>query len=209
MNPYLQRWQGHPEYMIRDCLIFLSAFAVLYSVALSFIHQHRHAKVTRKKRSVVDTLTMVLFFIGFSKLLTLNIGTIQSPPVLLQWPLLIAGTALTLIGSFINVAGRTQLGANWANQIKIYEKHQLQTQGIYRIVRHPLYASTIWMFLGAAVAYLNYAGFLATCIIFIPAMYYRAKQEETLLMERFPEYEGYRQSIGMFFPKLFSKKESL
>ncbi|MGK0469242.1 MAG: protein-S-isoprenylcysteine O-methyltransferase Ste14, partial [Clostridium sp.] len=39
--------------------------------------------------------------------------------------------------------------------------------------------------------------------IFIPFMYYRAKQEETLLIQTFSEYNDYIKRTGMFFPKIF------
>jgi protein-S-isoprenylcysteine O-methyltransferase Ste14 len=74
-------------------------------------------------------------------------------------------------------------------------------KGMYRFVRHPLYASIIWMFFGASFVYMNYAALLANVCVFIPAMYYRAKQEERLLAQEFPEYQAYQKAVGMFFPK--------
>jgi serine/threonine-protein kinase len=44
--------------------------------------------------------------------------------------------------------------------------------------------------------------FLAVTVIFVPFMYYRAKQEETMLMQRFSEYTEYKKKTGMLFPKV-------
>jgi protein-S-isoprenylcysteine O-methyltransferase Ste14 len=78
--------------------------------------------------------------------------------------------------------------------------------GMFRLVRHPLYASLIWMFLGASLAYLNWVALSITLLIFLPAMAWRASQEEQLLAQSFPAYAAYRRRTGMFFPKLRSLK---
>ena len=118
----------------------------------------------------------------------------------------IIGLLILIIGCIINIIGRINLGKNWSNQIKIYDDHSLVSNGVYKIVRHPLYASIIWMFFGASLIYSNYLAFLANLIIFIPFMYYRAKQEETLLKNEFIDYKDYQIKVGMFFPKLFTRK---
>jgi protein-S-isoprenylcysteine O-methyltransferase Ste14 len=94
------------------------------------------------------------------------------------------------------------LGKNWANQIKIYSKHTLITKGVYKIVRHPLYASLIWIFYACSVLYLNWLAFLLNTLIFVPMMNYRAKQEEELLEKQFKDYKRYKNKVGRFFPKL-------
>jgi protein-S-isoprenylcysteine O-methyltransferase Ste14 len=37
-------------------------------------------------------------------------------------------------------------------------------------------------------------------------MYYRAKQEETLLVGEFKDYTDYQKKVGMFFPKRWNNK---
>lgn len=109
---------------------------------------------------------------------------------------------MIVIGTVINIIGRIQLKSNWANHIKIYKNHSLINRGIYKVVRHPLYASIMLMLFGGSIAYRNWLSAVLTAFVFIPFMYYRAKQEETLLQEEFTEYEEYKNTTGMFFPKL-------
>lgn len=59
------------------------------------------------------------------------------------------------------------------------------------------------MFYASSLIYLNYLVFFANSFIFIPFMYYRAKQEEKLLSNKFKEYKNYQKEVGMFFPKIF------
>jgi protein-S-isoprenylcysteine O-methyltransferase Ste14 len=113
---------------------------------------------------------------------------------------ILVGTIAVVVGATVNVLGRHSLGRNWANQVTVYESQTLVTSGIFGWLRHPLYASLIWMFVGAALAYHNAAAMAAALLLFVPAMYYRSGQEEHLLSERFPEYAAYRARTGRFFP---------
>lgn len=205
----LKRWEGRPEHAFRDVAAFLSAFAVLFSVAWSFLNYHGRRPVLQRKQSAVDTATMLLFFGLFSWLLARQIGVVRAVPVAVEQAAILFGLTLIVVGCVINVLGRRQLGPTWANQIAIYEQHELVTGGMFHLVRHPLYASIIWMFLGASIAFLNYAALLATLLVFIPAMHLRARQEEKMLLGHFPEYEGYRQRTGAFFPKLFNSRSTI
>ncbi len=104
-------------------------------------------------------------------------------------------------GAVVNVAGRVSLGRNWADQVTEYRDQSLVQQGAYALVRHPLYASLTWMFVGAALVYRNAVLLGATVLVFVPAMVLRARQEERLLEKRFPEYDGYRRRVGMLLPR--------
>ncbi len=201
MTPILQRWDGHPENAVRDIGVFLCAVAVLVSVGWSFANYHQRRPVSRGKRSVVDTFTMLLFFVVFCRLIAGRIGALPGVPASLEIAALVLGFIPLLAGCAVNLLGRRQLGANWANQIAIYQGHTLLTAGTFALVRHPLYASLVWMFIGASIAYLNGAALLITLLVFLPAMLYRARQEEKLLLESFPQYAAYRTRTGAFFPR--------
>lgn len=205
-EPLLQRWRERPEWAVRDIACLACAFAPLFSVAWSFLNYHNRRPVARGRRSAVDTATMMLFFWAFSVLLARGIGAVHGTPRLLEIAAIGTGLCLMATGCMVNVVGRWQLGATWANQIQIYEGHKLMETGMFSLVRHPLYASLIWMFLGAGVAYLNGAALAATCLVFVPMMFYRARQEEKILAEVFPQYDAYRKRTGMFIPRLTNMK---
>lgn len=79
------------------------------------------------------------------------------------------------------------------------EARNLKTTGIYGISRHPLYAS--YMIMNILNVFVNQT------LIYIPVMiicnllqYARAKSEEQILIEAFPEYKEYKNQV-MFFGK--------
>lgn len=188
--------------LVMAITIGMCVVSVAWSVVVSFVLYGERGDVRRRKRSVVDTASMTLFAVMYFLITTSRVGVVRVESAILKTVLIVAGLALFVLGSAVNIAGRSRLGGNWANQVTIYRDQRLVTTGVYRIVRHPLYASLIWMFLGAALMYANIAGLLANVLIFAPLMFYRARQEEVFLSEAFADYEMYRRQVGMFFPRL-------
>lgn len=187
--------------IIISLIVSFCVMAVFISIISNFLKSNKEETVYKKK-SIVETGTMTLFFIAYYLVLVLKIGNIYIENITIKYTLIVLGLILLILGCIVNIIGRRYLGDNWANHIKIYESHTLVTKGVYKIVRHPLYASIIWMFYAGSLIYRNIMCFVLNTFVFIPFMYYRAKQEETLLMKRFNEYNNYKKVTGMFFPKI-------
>jgi len=185
-----------------NVIVYVCFLLVAFAVIADFRAYHRRRDVVASDRSWVETGSMTAFFVLYylvvrARLLEVDIAS--------PWRtvMLVAGLALMVAGAAFNVLGRLYLKSNWANQIKIYEGHWLVTTGPFAVVRHPLYASLIWMLLGGALVYANLAGLLLALSVFVPMMYARAKKEETLLADAFEErYVTYRRRTGMFLPKM-------
>jgi len=185
--------------IVSDIIVGICLLVLFTAILINFFEAGK--EVSKEKKSVVETGSMTGFFILFYLLIRFRIGLLELPEIY-AYILKPAGLVIIILGCYVNIKGRKELGKNWANQVTIYEDQQIINTGVYRYVRHPLYASLIWMFYGACLVYPNYLAFLSNTMIFVPFMYYRAKQEEKLLMEQFDEYGNYKKSTGMLFPKL-------
>jgi protein-S-isoprenylcysteine O-methyltransferase Ste14 len=192
--------------VIIQAIICFCVFSLFLAVFIDFALYSRKDKVVREKKSIVETGTMTLFFLVFFVILQSGKGVIAIEMNGLTGLAMILGTMMIAAGTMANVYGRLNLGKNWANQIKIYEEHTFVRTGMYKIVRHPLYASIILMFYGACLVYRNIIAFIAVSVIFVPFMVYRARQEENLLVQRFPLYREYMRNTGMLFPKIVKGK---
>ena len=192
-------------FLISNLIVGVCVSLVLLAVLIDFVEFQERDQVKKEKKSIVETGTMLLFFLLFYSLIRFNIGRIIVTSQIWWYLQVGLGLIILIIGSGVNIWGRLSLGKNWSNQIKIYKDHTFVSDGGYEIVRHPLYASIIWMFLGASLIYTNYLALLANLFIFIPFMYYRAKQEEILLINEFKNYKNYQLKVGMFFPKIIKK----
>ena len=81
------------------------------------------------------------------------------------------------------------------------EKPQVITSGVFSIVRHPIYLSSILLYLGF-ILLLSLSLFSALVWILIIVFYYMISvYEEKLLIQRFGSaYEEYKKKVPMLFP---------
>lgn len=187
-------------------IIGLCALAILLAVFLSFF-LFSFQKEKKKKITIIDTFSMLLFVLFFTIIIRKNFGDIDFDIYWLNLTLMVIGIILVIMGAVFNLYGRICLSNNWSNQIRIWKKQKLITTGAFSIVRHPLYASLIWLLFGVSLVYRNWLSFLFFSLIFIPMMFVRAKQEEKILSKTFRNYASYKKNVGLFFPKLTKFKE--
>lgn len=120
------------------------------------------------------------------------------------WATLFLGPAwsmpLMAIGTGPQLIALVLLGRAWR---QIYQAQgKLVTQGLYRIVRHPQYASLILLIIGSLINWPTPITFLMAPILVF--MYYRlAQKEERELEAKFgTEYQSYKERIPAFIPRL-------
>jgi protein-S-isoprenylcysteine O-methyltransferase Ste14 len=80
-------------------------------------------------------------------------------------------------------------------------------EGIFGIVRHPIYLSEILFYLGLVVFRISLAA-LAIWFIAVLFLHYLSRYEERLLLERFgDDYRRYMKEVPMYFPRIMRRKE--
>lgn len=112
--------------------------------------------------------------------------------------------AVLLAGSLmIFHRGHADLKANWSPSLEIFKGHKLVTNGIYGVIRHPMYASQ-WVFATAQALLLqNWIAGLAGLAMFVPFYFLRVPAEEKMMVETFgDEYRKYMEKTGRVIPKL-------
>jgi protein-S-isoprenylcysteine O-methyltransferase Ste14 len=189
-------------------------FYLIVSLPLDYFTYIRKNRKTRQDESPSEpnTLVMVLTFIlsvylwiifvlvSISELISFNIfyytkwiffGNID---FILQF----LGGCLILIGTFVACWGRISRGTRaFSRGIPIL----LETKGMYRYIRHPLYASYCCYFIGFPLFLQSFL--VLPLILGIPGYYVIAKQEEKDLIKYFGEqYTQYRERTGCFIPRI-------
>lgn len=109
----------------------------------------------------------------------------------------VPGIAIAALGEAIMTVGLFELRRSFSI---FTEARELVTTGIYRYVRHPLYAGEIATVWGIV---LSWPSLWAAAIgaLFTALQLWRAKREERLLAETFPEYADYRVRAGLLWPR--------
>jgi protein-S-isoprenylcysteine O-methyltransferase Ste14 len=192
-------------FLISNIIAIICTMIILLSILIDFLLYHKRHTGKKGKRSFVETGTMFIYFFIYYVLIQFQIGRVNLQSKVVMDLFSVFGSILIIAGCCINVMGRFQLKNNWSNQVVIYNDHTHVTTGIYRFIRHPLYASLIGMLIGGSLIYIDYLAFISVIFIFLPMMYYRAKQEENMLSAEFSRYSNYKLNTGMFFLKIFKK----
>lgn len=100
------------------------------------------------------------------------------------------GLALTVVGTALWFAARSQLGASFTMNA---EAHRLVTHGVYHYVRHPIYIGAEILSAGLFIFMRLYPLLLLACLA-IPWQRRRAQAEEDALESAFGEdYRAYRR----------------
>jgi protein-S-isoprenylcysteine O-methyltransferase Ste14 len=197
-------WSRPALAVVANVIVVLAFVLVAAAVVVDFRRYHRQdRKVVSSDRSFVDTGSMTVFFIAYYLVVRFRLLEAGLPETV-RTVLIVAGLALLVVGVAFNIWGRLLLGSRWSNQIMVYADETLLTTGPYAIVRHPLYASLIWIFIGGALIYSNPLSLVLTLAVFVPMMVVRAEKEDAVLLQNFTgEYEKYRSRTGMFFPRVW------
>ena len=114
----------------------------------------------------------------------------------------IIGLILIGLGTSIASIGRISRGTK---AISWGVPKELTKKWGFKIVRHPLYASYCYYFLGIPLAILNYI--LLPLVLGIFGYYYSAKYEEKILVQEFgDEYIEYQKEVGKLIPFIGKRK---
>lgn len=94
-----------------------------------------------------------------------------------------------------------ELGRQWSFQARLIEGHKLVTSGVYRIVRHPIYAAMLGMLIATAFIISRWQISIIAVIVFVIGTKIRTVAEEKLLRDAFPnEYEDYARKVPALIP---------
>jgi len=99
-------------------------------------------------------------------------------------------------------SGIVALGRNLTPFPKPAPQTRLVKNGIYGLMRHPLYTSVFCGSVGWALVWQSWPALLAALAL-APFFDAKARREEHWLRQQFPEYAGYAQRVHRFIPWIY------
>lgn len=103
-------------------------------------------------------------------------------------------------GIFVLIWARRELGSAWSATVTIRKDHPLVDTGPYAWVRHPIYSGMLLLCVGTILWIANGLAWLVFVIVTV-SLWYKARSEEALLSEFFPEqYAAYQSRTKMMIP---------
>ncbi|BDR10212.1 isoprenylcysteine carboxylmethyltransferase family protein [Comamonas thiooxydans] len=113
------------------------------------------------------------------------------------------GACLAIYGLWLFWRSHADLGKNWSVTLELGNDHQLITEGVYRHVRHPMYASFIALGLSQAMLLNNWIAGWAAFIAVFALCVARIPREERMMVEHFGNvYRSYQGRTGRVFPRV-------
>ncbi len=111
-----------------------------------------------------------------------------------------AGIVISTLGLLTAILARLQLGDNWAD-IETPEhasRQALVANGIYRLIRHPIYIADLALLIGFELALNSWLVLLAMALA--PVVLRQAIREEQALAAALPGYDDYCRRTRRFIP---------
>lgn len=112
------------------------------------------------------------------------------------------GVLCTVVGLWLFFRSHADLGSNFSMSLEVRSEHVLVTHGVYRRIRHPMYAAMFLLIVAQALLLPNWiAGPVAAVLALLATLLIRLGPEERMLHARFgEEYARYRQRTKRIVP---------
>jgi protein-S-isoprenylcysteine O-methyltransferase Ste14 len=115
----------------------------------------------------------------------------------------VVGAALMTLALWLFWRSHADLGRNWSPSLQLREGHELVTGGVYRHIRHPMYASEWLWGMAQALLLQNWVAGWAGLALFTPLYVLQVPREERMMLHRFgEEYRAYMDRTGRVVPRL-------
>jgi len=116
----------------------------------------------------------------------------------------VAGLLLMLGGLLLRVHSMQRLGRHYSTVLAVRKTQPLITNGIYGVIRHPIYLGDLVLYGAIGLAVGNYVFCLIMVGASVPASLLRIAQEERIMIAGFgAEYVEYRQRTAKLIPFIF------
>jgi protein-S-isoprenylcysteine O-methyltransferase Ste14 len=159
-------------------------------------------KTVKRKR---DKGSLIALYVVFTISMTAGFFfadfRFQSP---LNYFITALGFLLYLFGLMIRWISITQLKKAFTVDVAINKEHELKTNGLYKIVRHPSYLGLFLIFTGLAVSMNSILSILVISLPVFLVILYRIYVEETVLSEEFGDkYRDYKKTTRKIIPFVY------
>jgi protein-S-isoprenylcysteine O-methyltransferase Ste14 len=172
-------------------------FCIFWIISSRFV---KSTKEVKRDYSPFWFYSGILFFMA---LLTISFFNYTILSITVSNTVQLIGTIVVVTGVIVAIIARSTLAKNWSGNIEIKVKHELITTGIYRLIRHPIYAGILSMSLGTLLFTANISSLLLFLIMLI-FLILKLKEEEEVLMKHFPnKYHKYQEETYALIPYLW------
>lgn len=183
---------AYPGAWLFMALLFIPMLVLgawLYFEAPELLKKRMNTKEQEKTQVAIITVSALMFIAAFVLAgLDFRFGWTQVPGRLV----IIA--ALVQLASYGMYAEVMRENAYLSRTVEVQEDQKVIDTGLYGIVRHPMYTSTILLFLAMPLVLGSWASFLVM-LIYPVIIVYRIRNEEAVLEQGLEGYAEYKKKV--------------
>ncbi len=186
--------------------IWIVLFFVI--VIVRKLHERKAGgRATLERTPIVEAALMLLWGIAAGVLPFFYIfGTwldFANLPIKIPSAFGFVGTVFFLISIWLLHRTHVDLGKLWSSTVEPESKQMLVTDGVYKLVRHPMYSSHVLWGIAQMLLLPNLiAGPLALVLIFAVISVRVPREEQAMLEEFGDQYRRYIKTTGRILPKI-------
>ena len=184
----LRYWNGWLFIGILFIPMFVAGIVMMFR-APELLKKRLSAKEKQQEQKAVLALSGLMFLAAFIVAgLNYRFGWIVLP----DWAAVAA--AVVFSAGYVLYAEVLRENAYLSRTVEVQENQQVIDTGLYGIVRHPMYASTLLLFLSMGLVLGSPLSF-AILLLYIPIIAKRIKNEEAVLTQGLEGYVAYKEKV--------------
>lgn len=187
----LDYWQGWA---------YAATFALCSSAYTLYLAKHDPALLKRRseagishEREPAQKVIIASLFAAFAALIVLPPLDIRFGWSQVPWFISVLGDAMVVL-SFAVFHLVSQVNSYAAANVRVEQGQIVVSTGLYGVVRHPMYFGALFLLVGTPLA-LGSWWTLLLVPLFLPILYFRITNEETVLLRDLAGYAEYRQKV--------------
>ena len=179
---------------------------IMAAIRLPRLYRSGSVAVLQDRRGALAMLLEAVAMLGVDGL----------PILWLDWPFLafadyplrqtplLAGSVCLAVGLWLLHRSHVDLGANWSATLRVHRQQCLVAHGVYRHVRHPMYAAFFLCAIGHLLALPNWVAGPSSLIGFGVLFASRLRAEEAMMLDHFGrDYSTYMARTKRLIPGLW------
>ena len=185
-------------------IVYVVEFLIITVVRKSHTAQVRTLKTVLDRKTLPDMALLGLAAIGMLIPLVYAFSSIldfadYGLPHWVGW----LGVVLFGLAIWLLWRSHAKLGRNWTPTLGIRDEHSLVTEGVYKYIRHPMYAAHLLWAIAQVLMLHNWIAGFSFIIAVVPHYLMRVNNEEQMMLNQFgEEYRAYMDRTRRLIPRL-------
>ena len=183
---------NYPNGWLFICLLFIPMFIVgiiVFIKSPSLLRRRLNAKEEQDEQKIVLFASGIMFLLVFALAgLNFRFGWFSLPGIV------ITIASIIFLLSYIMYGEVLRENAYLSRTVEVSENQKVVDTGLYGLVRHPMYTSTIFLFLSMPLVLDSIFSFIVM-LIYPIIIIFRIKNEEEVLENELMGYKEYKEKV--------------